>query len=86
MRFVIKFSSGDSPTTNHFPHAVLVQDNWDDYGYKSTFHVTLHISADERYDLGTIKIIEADRKSGYTKMPRQPFAELPAGYASLAGC
>lgn len=83
MRFVVQFRSGDSPTTNRYPHAVLVQDNWDDYGYKTTFHVTLHVSADESYDLGSIKIIEAARTSGYTEMPRQPFTELPAGHASL---
>jgi len=83
MRFVVKFRSGDSPATNRFPHAVLVQDNWDDYGYKTTFQVTVHMSADERYDLGIIKIIEKDRTSGYTEMPKRPFTELPAGYASL---
>lgn len=83
MRFVVKFRSGDSPVTNRFPHAVLVQDNWDDYGYKTTFQVTLHLSADESYDLGSIKIIEQGRTSGYTKMPKRPFTELPAGHASL---
>ena len=66
MRFVVKFRSGDSPTTNRYPHAVLVQDSWDDYGYKTTFHVTLHMSVDESYDLGSIKIIEANRTGGYT--------------------
>lgn len=83
MRFVVQFRSGDSPTTNRYPNAVLVQDNWDDYGYKTTFHVTLHVSADESYDLGSIKIIEAARTSGYTEMPTRPFEELPAGHASL---
>lgn len=83
MRFVVKFKSGDSPATNRFPHAVLVQDNWDDYGYRTTFQVTLHISADESYDLGSIKIIEQGRTSGYTEMPKQSFTELPAGHASL---
>lgn len=83
MRFVVKFRSGDSPTTNRYPHAVLVQDNWDDYGYKTTFRVTLHISADESHDLGNIKIIENGRTNGYTKMPRRPFTELPASHASL---
>jgi hypothetical protein len=83
MRFVVQFRSGESPTTNRYPHAVLVQDNWDDFGYKTTFHVTLHISADESYDLGSIKIIESGRTSGYTEMPRQAFTELPAGHASL---
>lgn len=83
VRFVVQFRSGDSPTIDCFPLAVLVQDNWDDYGYKTTFDVTLHVSADESYDLGSIKIIEAGRTGGYTEMPRTPFVELPAGYASL---
>ncbi len=83
MRFVVKFKSGDSPTTKHYPHAVLVQDNWDDYGYKTTFHVTLHLSAEENYDLGSIKVIQIDRTKGYTEMPRRPFLELPVGHASM---
>lgn len=83
MEFVVNFRSGDSPSPTQYPYAILVQDNWDDYGYKTTFHVTLHLSADENHDLGSIKIIQADRTSGYTDMPRQPFSELPDGYASL---
>lgn len=83
MRFVVKFRSGDATSTNRYPHAVLVQDNWDDYGYKTTFHVTLHMTANESYDLGSIKIIEVGQTGGYTEMPKKSFAALPAGYASL---
>ena len=83
MRFVVKFREGESPTTNRYPHAVLVQDNWDDYGYKSTFNVVLHLSADEAIDLGSIKIIQANRTGGYTEMPRRPFEQLSESYASL---
>lgn len=83
MRFVVKSRSGNSPTTNRYPHAELVQDNWDDYGYKTTFHVTLYLSADESYDLGSIKIIQAGRSSGYTEMPKRVFRKLPASHASL---
>lgn len=83
MKFFVIFRSGDSPTTNSFPHAELVQDNWDDYGYKTTFQVTLHLSAEESLDLGSIKIIEVGRTSGYTEMPKRPFDALPAGHASL---
>jgi predicted ATPase len=83
MKFIVKSRLGDSPATNRYPHAVLVQDNWDDYGYKTTFHVTLHVSPDESHDLGSIKIIEAGRTSGYTEMPKHPFDALPAGHASL---
>ncbi|GKS88658.1 AAA family ATPase [Xanthomonas campestris pv. raphani] len=83
MRFVVEFREGDSPTTNRYPHAVLVQDNWDDYGYKSTFQVTLHLSATEVIELGSIKIIQGTSTGGYTKMPRESFAQLPEGHASL---
>lgn len=85
MRFIVRFREGKSPTTNRYPHAVLVQDNWDDYGYKSTFHVVLHLSATETVDLGNIKIIQADRTGGYTDMPRRSFEQLPAGHASVGG-
>ncbi|ARC38070.1 hypothetical protein A6J80_18415 [Paracoccus yeei] len=83
MRFVVKFRSEKSPTTDLFPHAVLAQDNWDDYGYKTTFQVILHISADEIHDLGPIKIIQTGRSSGYTEMPKRVFEELPPSHASL---
>ena len=83
MRFVVQFRSGRSPTTSHYPHVVLVQDNWDDFGYKTTFAATLHLSASEQHDLGNIKVIEAGRTSGYTEMPRESFQELPTGHASL---
>jgi hypothetical protein len=43
MWFVVKFREGHSPTTDEYPHVVLVQDNWDDYGYKTTFSATLHL-------------------------------------------
>lgn len=83
MRFVVEFRNGELARTNLYPRAVLVQDNWDDYGYRSTFYVVLHLSADEKIDLGNIKIIQADRSGGYTDMPRKPFNRLPEGHASL---
>lgn len=46
MKFVVNFSSGVSPTTTSYPDAVLVQNNWDDYGYETSLHVTLHVSGD----------------------------------------
>lgn len=83
MWFVVQFREGRSHTVDEYPHVVLVQDNWDDYGYKTTFHVTLHISADDPVELGNIKIIQAERTGGYTDMPRRPFEALGEGYGSL---
>ncbi|MGH7100977.1 MAG: hypothetical protein ACREFJ_01165 [Acetobacteraceae bacterium] len=37
MRFVVKPRSGDAPTTVRYPHAVPVQDNWDDYLFTRMF-------------------------------------------------
>lgn len=83
VRFVVDFRDGKSAKTKHYPHVVLVQDNWDDYGYKSTFHVVLHLSENKKIDLGNIKIIQDDRDGGYTEMPRKPFKRLSDGFASL---
>jgi hypothetical protein len=83
LRFIVDFKEGKSSRTGRFPHAVLVQDNWDDYGYKSTFHVTLHLSKKESIDLGSVKIVEVDQTGGYTDMPRKPFTQLDEGFASL---
>ena len=85
MWFVVKFRNGRSYDVEEYPHTILVQDNWDDYGYKSTFEVTLHLSADEGIELGHVKIIQADRLSGYTEIQRRPFEALGEGYASLGG-
>jgi predicted ATPase len=60
-----------------------VQDNWDDYGYKTTFQATLHISPDENIDLGNIKIMRRDQLGGSTEMPTRAFTSLGENYASL---
>lgn len=83
MRFVVKFRDEESVGTKHYPHAVLVQDNWDDYGYRSTFRVYLYTSVDEEIDLGNIKIIQAGSAGGYTDLPREPFERLSKNHASL---
>lgn len=83
MRFVVEFRDGKSPSITSYPCAVLKQDNWDDYGYKSTFQVVLHLAEDDTIDLGSIKIIEANRTSGYTTMPKRAFKTLSDRHASL---
>jgi hypothetical protein len=85
MQFVVEFREGHRAATPAFPHVVLVQDNWDDYGYKTTFSSTLKLSAEEKIDLGNLKILKADQHGGYTPMPRQPFESLGPEYCSLGG-
>lgn len=38
MRFVVEFRQGKSPITRLYPHAVLAQDNWDDFAYEADFY------------------------------------------------
>jgi len=83
MIFIVKPWSKERPKINRYPHAVLAQDNWDDYGYKATFHVTLFMSPAESHDLGSIKIIKAGGQAGYTEMPDRAFEELSSDHASL---
>ena len=83
MRFVVEFRDRESPKITSYPCAVLVQDNWDDFGYKSTFLAFLYLSAEEKIDLGNIKIIQAGSEGGYTEMPRKPFEQLSVGMHQL---
>ena len=81
MRFLVKKPSARTP--REYPYVILDQDNWDDYGYKTTFQATLHLSAEEKIELGNLKIMRRDQQGGCTKMPRRAFKELPEVYASL---
>lgn len=84
MQFVVKFLNRKCAKPDEHPHVILTQDNWDDYGYKSTFNAELHLT-DETLDLGVVKILHADQVSGYTPMPDEPFESLGRDYYSLGG-
>ena len=63
MWFVVNFRDGLSPRVDEFPHVILIQDNWDDYGYQTTFESGLRLSADETIDLGNVKILKIVRRA-----------------------
>jgi len=83
MRFVVSFRTGESRTTEHYPHTVLVQDNWDDYSYKTTFQATVHLSNTDEVYLGSLKILKADQSRGFTPMPKRVFRTLGDDFCSL---
>ena len=85
MWFIVKFREGRRPTTDEYPHVVLVQDNWDDYGYRTTFSATLYLTEEENVELGIVKILQKEQTGGYTPMPHQPFQDLGPNYCSLGG-
>ena len=85
MQFVVAFRTGGSPIATEFPYVKLVQDNWDDFGYKTTFYATLNLSQGETIDLGNVKILEESQTGGYTPLPREPFERLGLNFCSLGG-
>lgn len=62
----------------------LVEDNWDDYSFKTSFEVIVCGPGGTRLDAGTIKIGYAGQTEGWTKEAMNPpFTELPPGWFSL---
>lgn len=62
--------------------AFLVRDNWDDYGFRTTFSLVYFDENENRYDIGEVKIMQSGMSSGYTAMP-DSFEVLDKSYGSL---
>ena len=79
------FVRSELPGTSRleYPYVALDRDNWDDYGYKTTFTAVLHLAAGKKAKLGAVKIMRNDQEFGSTRMPKKPFQQLSQSYASL---
>jgi len=60
-----------------------VYDNWDDYGYKTTFELVVFDSKGTRVDFGLVKIIQKGMSHGPVALPDEPFEYLGEHYCSL---
>ncbi|WP_198420322.1 hypothetical protein, partial [Rhodococcus sp. R1101] len=65
------------------PIAVLRRDRWDDFGFKTTFSLTLYPNKDSSIKIGDVKILERGQEGGYTHLPDTPFKKLGKQYCSL---
>lgn len=63
-----------------FPCLVLVINNWDDWGYITTFKLFHYKSQTERYEIGDLKILDLFSK---TTILQETFSVLPSNFASL---
>ena len=68
------------PQSQEYPYVVLVQDNWNDYGYKTLFHPTIYITPDESVNLHDVKILQLGQV--HTQLDEE-FEKLDAGFCSL---
>ena len=82
MRFFVTDSSGTPPPNETYPFVVLVDDNWDDYSFKTLFHPVIHLSRNEHVDLRDVKILRLNQPNGRTQVDRN-FEELDESYCSL---
>ena len=83
MRFLEIRNDAPIPSKTRYPYATLRWNDWDDYGYQTTFEVTLHLSNDEKFDLGYTKILKKCQVGGKTPLPKQSFKTLGSNYCSL---
>lgn len=65
-----------------YPFAVLTRDNWDDYHFKTTFWLSVHLSPAHRVDVGTVKILYRHQTEGWTPVYER-FQSLNLDYCSL---
>ncbi|WP_374611972.1 ATP-dependent endonuclease [Sphingorhabdus sp.] len=60
----------------------LVRDNWDDYGFKTSFALVYFDADGDRHDIGQVKVMLAGMPTGYVTIEDE-FEVLDAGYGSL---
>lgn len=71
-----------SPNLGEMDHVFLERQNWDDYGFKTLFHVTYSTPSGDLVKLGQVKIIKRDMTYGDVLLDRT-FQALTAEYCSL---
>lgn len=62
--------------------AYLVCDNWDDYGFKTSFALVYFDFDGDRHEIGEVKLMRTGMRSGFTDVPGT-FQTLGPDYASL---
>lgn len=83
MKFLTLKKTQKLPKKLSYPFVILRQGDWDDYGYKTTFDVSIHLSTIETIEPGVIKILKFDQTGGFTPMPKGEFSKLNKEYCSL---
>lgn len=65
----------------------LIYDNWDDYGFRTTFGITVFDENGTKHDLPRFNIGFVGQTTSVAtySMFKEPFNELPEGYFSLCG-
>ncbi|NHR08582.1 ATP-binding protein [Chromobacterium haemolyticum] len=76
------FYAGSIPDSAKFPCFLLTRSSWDDYGYKTSFHLYEVIGPSDKIPIGALKIAEVGQKGGRTQLPSS-FNKLGPTFFSL---
>jgi predicted ATPase len=81
MRFIVaSFPPRDNPQPNT---CYLVEDNWDDFSFKTSFVLHYSDGQGELTNIGIIKIMKKGQASGPVELPSRDFEFLDESYCSL---
>lgn len=83
MRFMV-IDRNDRIPSAPLPLAVLVRDGWDDFGWRTMFHLKV-IDADGRHAIGPVKIgaLSMSPRAETVVQPPEEFTEIPGEYFSV---
>ena len=82
MQFFVVGHHSPTPDYKKYPFVELVNDNWNDYGFKTLFHPIVHLSQKRYVNLGNVKILKLDQEYGRTDVD-DVFNRLDESYCSL---
>jgi len=82
VQFFVKRRRGPSRSHSDYPYVVLARDNWDDYGFKTSFEAEIHLGPGKTVDLRAVKILKRSQESGPTQLDSS-FTALDDTYCSL---
>ncbi|RZU72007.1 putative AbiEii toxin of type IV toxin-antitoxin system [Micromonospora kangleipakensis] len=83
MKFYVIEDYRSTPSALEYPAGLLYWDNWDDYGFKTTYTLLIALDRNRLTEIGAVKILKDSQTSGATPMPASPFNELGDSYCSL---
>jgi hypothetical protein len=83
--YIYRAPKRPKPTKVQYPAVFLFDDNWDDYGYKTLFRVSIVLEKGaEEVELGEVKILEvADGERIYVPRIEGQFRGLTTNFCSL---
>lgn len=73
---------GEAAPQLPYPFVELRWDYWDDFSFKTSLYVTLHLGANNERSLGKVKLLKRDQEGGFTELPPR-FEQLDSSYVSL---